>query len=118
MSYVSASTSTGIGVAPTSDTQRATLEKVFAGMITSSPGPMPETTQARCIAAVPFARLATWGLRPSGAPRNAPNSSSSAFPSDGSPGVVRMWRPDSITRPQRLSSGSHKRFERYDALRH
>ena len=50
---VDGSTSTSTGRAPTSATTFAVAGNVYAGTITSSPGPIPSASAARCSAAVP-----------------------------------------------------------------
>ena len=54
MHHVSGSTSTSTGRAPARITTLAVTTMVKSGMITSSPGPTPSTSSARCSPVVPL----------------------------------------------------------------
>ena len=61
------------GSAPTYRTALTLATKVRAGTITSSPGPTPAASSARCSAAVPLLTAATWRT-----PRYSLNASSNS----------------------------------------
>ena len=58
---VAGSTSTSTGRAPASATTFAVAGNVYAGTITSSPGPIPSASTARWSAAVPEETATAWG---------------------------------------------------------
>src|SRR5580765_412157 len=105
----SSSTSTKIGVAPVCTITFAVAGQVIGDVITSSPGPIPRATSARCSAAVPEARASTCSAsrysarrRSSSAARgpvvSQPERSVSATAAISSSPIAGGWNPSIVGR--------------------
>src|SRR2546422_3103130 len=101
------STSVNTGVAPVCTMTFAVAGQVIVDVITSSPGPMPSATSARCSAAVPEARASTCSAsryspmrRSSSAARgpvvSQPERSVSATAAISSSPVAGGWKPSIV----------------------
>src|SRR5688572_24687568 len=117
-------TSTKTGVAPACTITFAVAGHVIGVVITSSPGPMPRATSARCIAAVPEATASTCFASRYSAIRSSssaargpvvsqPERSASATASISSSPIAGGWKPSWVSRViRRPSSGVEAYFVR------
>src|SRR5580765_1217569 len=105
----SSSTSTKTGVAPVCTITFAVAGQVIGDVITSSPGPIPRATSARCSAAVPEARASTCSASRYSAMRSSslaalgpvvsqPERRVSATAAISSSPIAGGWNPSMVSR--------------------